>query len=280
MIKKLYLIFFGVLTFAMLACSDDSVTGSSDVELSSSSVDMPSSSSVELESSSSSSENSSILCKTSGNWGYDGCIVKKPSGRGDLWSNGDSVVSTKAYVGDTSKFGKRAGEWFFEKDSVDEKQAEILWTYGGLIPEFKGILDAVVLLDGSYNSFINVGFYTAGFDSDGAALSVDVSNWNGLCVLYRGSITPTLQLDLGDSINKKLGNVLPSVALESKEESQCFEWKDFKQSDSENAIESISGEDAAKHVEKIVFHFQIEPYEDFDGHESFTILAVGTNRDE
>ena len=125
MIKKLYLIFFGVLTFAMLACSDDSVTGSSDVELSSSSVDMPSSSSVELESSSSSSENSSILCKTSGNWGYDGCIVKKPSGRGDLWSNGDSVVSTKAYADDTSKFGKRAGEWFFEKDSVDEKQAEI-----------------------------------------------------------------------------------------------------------------------------------------------------------
>jgi hypothetical protein len=296
--KKLYALYAVAFSLAMLACSNDNVTGSSEDpnvltaknDSSSSSLDgETSSSTVRLEMSSSSSllvrENSSsseplVLCKASGDWGSYGCHITLPSGEGDLWSTGDLKVKTSAYVKDSSKFGNRAGELFFEKDSVDKRHAEIRWAYGESSHEFTGALDAFILLDSTYNSFVNVGFYVAGIDSNGEVLSADISNWNGICVLYNGSITPSLQLDLGDSINQKMGNALPSVALESKKEPQCFEWKEFKPSATNNENVIVSDEDVSKHVEKIVFHFQIQPHEDFHGYESFTILAIGTNRDD
>ena len=103
--KKLYLIFLCAFALATLACSDDSVTGSSDVALSSSSLNDLNSSSAEKSSSSSAK---AVLCKTSGGWG---CIV---SGFGDLWSLGEGQVSTKVYAEDTSKFGNHAGEFLWK----------------------------------------------------------------------------------------------------------------------------------------------------------------------
>lgn len=292
--RKLWILSAIVILQTMFACSDSNVAGSSEdpnvitaTKTQSSSSDIESvSSSVEtlgISSSvgqSSSSSETPVLCKVSGDWGYNGCLVKYPSGKGDLWSPGDVKVKTDAYAEDSSKFGDHAGEFFFEKDSADRRQAELLLRLDELKSEFSGYLDGYIKFDRTYNSFFDIGFYTAGFDSNGEALSVDVSNWNGICVLYRGSIVPTLQLDLGNAIDQELSYALPSVVLESKDESQCFEWKDFKLSASDKENEIVSGEDAAKHVKKIIFHFQILPQEVYSGTENFTILAIGTNRDE
>ena len=129
--------------------------------------------------------------------------------------------------------------------------------------------------------FSDVGFYIAGFDTNGEMLSANIQNWNGICVVanyeYAGDVTLSMQLDLGDSLNSKIGGALPEVALASSESTQCFEWNQFKQPDTDKEHEIISGEEAAKHVAKVKFHIQSHQ----DGSIAiFNILAIGSNRNE
>ena len=84
----------------------------------------------------------------------------------------------------------------------------------------------------------------------------------------------------GDSINQKIGYALPSVTVPSNSKPQCYEWKQFKQPDLDKEHEVISGEEAAKHVEKIIFYFWIQPKEEYYAIEQFEFIAIGTNRDE
>ena len=303
--KKLYALYTVFFSLAMLACSNDSISGSSedpnavtaenqssgfDVNISSSAVLPEMSSSSSVKKFSSSSKYVPVLCKASVDWGYDGCIRTPPSGDGDLWSYG-LKVKTDAYADDPSKFGNRAGEFFIETDSAEGGKTELYWFGSDRRPStfedcsLEGYLEANVRWDKGdlpyevgHDPYFNLGFYVAGFDSDGVAMSADISNWNGMCFAYTGTTNPTLQLDLGDSINKKLGNVLPSVTLFASSEPQCFEWKDFKQPAMEKKYEVISGEEAAKHVEKVVLHFQALPRESFGDAGDILILAIGTNR--
>lgn len=305
--KKLYALYAVVFSLTMLACSNDSISGSSEDpnavtaenDSSSSSLDGETSSSAiqpEISSSSSAKKFSSsskyvpVLCKASVDWGYDGCLVKPATGMGDLWSYGP-MVKTDAYADDPSKFGNRAGEFFIETDSIEGGETKLYW-FGSnkRLSTFEdcsleGYLNADVEwnkgnlpYEVGHDPYFNLGFYVAGFDSDGVAMAADISNWNGMCFVYSGSTNSTVQLDLGDSINKKLGNVLPSVTLFASKEPQCFEWKDFKQSAIGKEHGVISGEDAAKHVAKVIFHFQAKPREAFGSYAGILILAIGTNR--
>ena len=294
--RILFFTFIGLSIMAILACSDNAIMGSSDdpnaasaeknqsnssdSRLSSSLVEESSSSFTELSPESSSSFISHVLCKVSGDWGYNGCTMKYPSGNGDLWSKGAKKVKTNIYANDSMEFGNRFGEFFFETDSIEGGKTQIFWNEGKMNSQENyfgnGFLSAnVQLVKGNLavDPYFKLGFYIAGFDSNGVELSADISNWNGMCFLYQGSIAPILQLDLGSSLNQMLGNTLPSATLKSSESPQCFEWKEFKH-------EKISGDEAAKHVAKIVFHFQAQPNEEFDGYEIFEIIAIGTNRDE
>ena len=320
--KKLYALYAVAFSLAMLACSNDNVTGSSEdpnvvtAEKNSSSsgfdVDISSSATVPLELSSSSTENRAtssetvssssmkkfssssatpILCKVGGDWGDVGCVNGQVFGDGDLFSIGDFIVKTNVYVSDSSKFGKRAGEIFFETDSIEGGKTRLFWNADSS-SEFNGSLYAHYWLDHGNSTkepFINVGFYDAGFDSNGNMLSADISGWNGICMMYRGSIDPIIQLDLGDSLNKKLGYALPSVmVIPTREESGfymtrsrtneilCYEWNQFKQPDVDGDHEVISGDDAAKHVARVIFHFQSQSN---DEKNYFSFLAIGTNRD-
>ena len=304
--NKLCMACIGAFTLVMFVCSsengsimepfDDPGAGTAknnsssslEIDVSSSSLNAQSSSS-KIESSSSVVEPSSSsshlsLCKVSGDWSEYGCIYTPSHGEGDLWSRLDRKVRTNVYLEDSSKFGDRAGEFFFETDSLEGGESFIKWSDGlHLVPEFDGILRTNVrFLKGNltYDPFVKIGFYVAGFDSSGAALSADVTNWNGLCLFYLGIIGTTLQLDLGESLNRKLGNALPSLKVESSKEPQCFDWGQFKQPETDTEHETISGEEAAKHVEKVVFFFQTTPREEYGGFEGFEIIAIGTNRDE
>ena len=70
---------------------------------------------------------------------------------------------------------------------------------------------------------------------------------------------------------------MPEVALASSESTQCFEWNQFKQPNIGKEHETISGEDAAKHVAKVKFHIQT-----YSGNSIvlLNILAIGSNRNE
>ena len=280
----------GALSLALLACSGDDVSGTSNSPESSATENESSSSllveesSSSLEASSSSMQESSssafhALCKAIGG---RGCAV---SSFGDLWSWGNRHVLTNAYAEDSSEFGEQFGELFFEMGADENENSFVQWNDGRFVSEFgNGHLSANVWLNkGSMNTnpFFNVGFNVAGYDSNKKALSADISNWNGICVVVEyGSeekIEPSIQLDLGDSINKKLGHTLPAVILELSDSTQCFEWNDFKISNSENGTFIISGEDAARHVEKIIFHFQSMTENNIL---VFEFFAIGTNRDD
>ena len=276
---------------AMLACSNDNVTGSSEdpnvltaKTKSSSSFDeeMLSSSSVKQ---SSSSIESPVLCKVSGDWGDAGsCVRILPSGKGDLWSIGSKKVSTNTYAEDSSKYGNRAGEFFFEIDSVEGSKTWISWfNANGKLTDFgNGSISANFFLnkdESIVDPFVKIGFYIAGFDSNGVALSADISNWNGICVLYNGTVGPVLQLDLGDSLNQKMGYALPSIIMSTEGVPQCYEWNQFKQPDLDKEHKIISGEEAAKHVVSIFFLFQKTPSSSLNVYAA-EFLAIGTNRDE
>ena len=231
-----------------------------------------------------------FLCKTTLG---GGCA---PQGYdGDLWDpyKDVAVVLTNKYADDSSKFGIDAGKWFWEVDSIDGGKSTILWgegaEYGGSLDsavasaqEYNGLSGEARLDKGglTYNPFVRVGFYVAGFDSCGVALSADITNWNGICVAFKSDVGPVLELDLGDSLNKELSWALPMVSLRRASNelgrSMCFSWSDFKMpSWAKNYKYQISGEEAAKRVVRIFMRFQDEP-----GNYKFNIMAIGSNRDD
>lgn len=290
---KLYMVY--VASLVMLACSGADVSGSSDDPSVLTAEKSSSSSSVDSELSSSSKDHL-VLCKVSGDWGDVGCLHGQMFGDGDLLSIGDPVVKTNVYASDFDKFGEHAGEIFFETDSIEGSVTRV-FLHPDSSSKYNGFLSGDYQFDPdsmTENSYFNIGFYVAGFDSDGTALSADVSNWKGICMMYRGSIDPVIQLDLGDSLNQIMGYALPSVTVITQKEEKsnlfpfesrprrtnevlCYDWNQFKQPDIEGAHEIISGEEAAKHVEKVIFHFQAQPGSD---NGSFRFLAIGTGRDQ
>ena len=229
-----------------------------------------------------------VLCKVGG---YGGCVV---SYYGDLWSGEETIdtVQTNAFAEDKSQFGTNAGKWFLDANPYDEGGAStIQWAVPvgddedstSLLPvmnECGGLCGKFELNKGTltYNPFVEVGFYVAGIDSNGVALSADVSNWTGICVMYSSSILGSLVLDLGDSLNQVLKYDVPSVTLSKSLSgaSKCFEWRKFKRAGWGAKVEGWedenAGEMAAQHLAKVVFRFQ-----DKDGTKGeFNIRAIGT----
>ena len=226
---------------------------------------------------SSSSSAKAVLCKAGGS--TSGCLV---TSYGDLWAIGYTRVATKSIAKDSSKYGDRAGELFFETDSIEGGKTQITWDDGGSNPRITefgmGYLSAIVSLDkGDMDKepYVNIGFNVAGFDSNGMPISADISDWNGICISYVASVDVSLLLDLGDSVNQKIDFAMPSITLEKGRSTQCFEWKQFVQDESKKEHDIISGENAAKHVVNVLFHVQSS--ENVVG---FEIVAIGTNRDE
>ena len=304
----------------VLMANNDLPSSSSIDELSSSSVDTPNSSadvpnssaeeptissSSEIPMSSSSSDPSwiyssayipPVLCKV----GYYGCAV---SYEGDLWSGegyfyeGEAGVDVKTslYAEDKSQFGIDAGKWFLDIDSLDGGKSTIQWMVpvgdernpSSLLPVMEvcdGLCGTFELNKGAltYDPFVQVGFYVAGFDSNGVALSADVSNWTGICLMYRADIGASLVLDVGDSLNQVLKYDLPFMTLPKSlsGSSKCFEWSKFKRAGWGPSLEGweddVVGEMAAKHLVKVVVQFQAKT----GTQGSFSINAVGSNLDE
>jgi hypothetical protein len=204
---------------------------------------------------------------------------------GDLWRGLDSLskVKTDEYAEDKSLFGSDAGKFYWDVDSAAGGKSVIEWPteignefegddLSALINECKGLCGTYKLERGSseYNPYVDIGFYVAGHDCNGTALAADISDWGGICVSYQSKseplimdVRPSLLLDLGDSLNQKLNMELPRVYMSesflpdySNGTMQCYGWNRFSIPwDSEY---QITGEEAAKHVVKVIVRFQSE----------------------
>lgn len=288
---------------------------SSSVEMTSSSAKIASSSSVlpELESSSSmvlpvlSSSSyfpmfpSSIYyppppCKAS-YWG--GCAGV--GAKGDLWSGYDVAYDGAEHINvnvglyaDSSWKSMASGEWFIDVDSADGGESNIRWPVelgddsnpNSLVPViedcYNGLCGTIVLKKGSlnYNPFVSIGF-TLAKDSTGKPIPVDVSNWKGICIVYESQTAPSLELDLGDSVNAHIDYALPAASLPRASyyaAEKCIEWSQFKfpswykHKPEDWADEPNVGERAAKQLVAVRFNIRAQ-----SGEYDFNIMAIGTN---
>lgn len=233
----------------------------------------------------SSSSSNPVLCKTS----LSGAGCAGIYYEGDVWDPEKYIaaVETNKYADDSSKFGIDAGKWYWKITTPEGGESTVEWLAGSLDSAvtqawgWEGLAGVAHLVKGNltYSPFVDIGFNVAGFDSNGVALSADISNWNGICIAYKSDVAIALILDLGDSINKDLDWGMPSVSLTKASglpTDKCVKWSDFKMPGwVKKAKYKISGEEAAKQVVGIMMRIQAQA-----GNYGFSILAVGSNRDE
>ena len=289
--RVLYPAFISAFALMTLACSESDeprITGSSDdpnVITAIGSSDSQGSSSSNWLGYSSSEPISIILCR-------GGCAGWN-SPYSDLWEvyGNTEIVNTDTLASEPWNNVDK-GKWAVWTDSVDGGKSRVIWPVGlgdeWDINSFQPVIDHCagicghIILDGeelSYDPFVEVGFYVAGFDSSGTALPADISNWEGICISYSSTLAPVLALDLGDSTTHDLlKNDRPLVKLVKSAggTDTCFHWSDFAQDGwgVANGGEKISGEEAAKKVVSIRFMVQSKSGTEGDFH----IFGLGTYR--
>lgn len=259
------------MVLAFTACSDDSAanaveqpialdSSSSVIEESSSSVTVESSSSAIAESSSSSFElSSSDEVSSSSQDNSSSSLQSDPSSssiaessvsecRDLIWFGNDPEEGVRVPVETCaeSSWPKNVvadGVWrIMETDGEDGGKSSIVWpvefvdgidTMAAVKDSCYGICGTAALDKGSltYNPFVSIGF-TLARDGSGNPVPVDVSNWGGICIVYTSDIAPSLELDLGDSINTKVLDYAVPAAYMAKSavttNIKCFPWSSFK----------------------------------------------------
>lgn len=251
----------GFTALALIACADDNganvidpIAGdssSSVIEQSSSSIVEESSSSVAVESSCSavaeSSSSSLGLSSSDANSSSSSIAASSASEcRGLIWYGDDPEEGARVPVETCaeSSWPKNVvadGLWrVVGTDNEDGGKSSIVWpvdlvdgvdTMAVVQDSCYGICGTAVLDKGSltYQPFVSIGF-TLARDSSGNPVPVDVSNWGGICISYRSDLSPSLELDLGDSVAKVLDYAEPSAGLtkSSTVNSKCIPWSSFK----------------------------------------------------
>ena len=142
-----------------------------------------------------------------------------------------------------------------------------------------GVCGTAVLEKGTltYYPFVSVGF-TLARDGSGKPVPVDVSKWNGICISYTSATAPSLELDLGDSLNAAFSYAQPAVSLpkSSTGTRRCLTWDQFEfpswfKGEAEGWREN-TGLEASRHLVGVRFKLQAS-----EGDYSFYIAFLGSN---
>ena len=235
-----------------------SSTPSSVVQLSSSSVVPPSSDSVEPKSS------SSLAPCDFENW---------------LGAEGIARINTGYDAGFDN-----SGYWYLENDSIDGGKSVITWAAepdpeGGLEPVLEecvsGVCGKYTLDKGvlDYEPFVVIAFDLAGRDADGRVIPVDISGMGGIDIEFSSSHAATLELSLGEEMDKKIGYALPAYDLgkSSTGKYASIPWSKFAQPGWAKDDQIISIEEAITSVASIRVKIQSKT-----GNEGeFKIMGIG-----
>ena len=264
-------------------------SSSSEAELSSSSAALSSSSAELLSSSSTVLSSSSSSCRRMQWSGYDNDSTVVMEACGDsTWSQGAvadgrwrvmETDSTCPYCGVYNEYAGRVmignSSVVFNPDSV----SGIIEVPASTIEYCGGVCGTAVLKKGTltYNPFVSVGF-TLARDGSGKPVPVDVSTWNGICISYTSAAAPSLELDLGDSLNAAFGYAQPAVSLpkSSTGTRRCLAWDQFKfpswfKGEAEGWREN-TGLVASRHLVGVRFKLQAS-----EGNYIFHIAFLGSN---
>lgn len=179
--------------------------------------------------------------------------------------------------------GNSSVTWLEGVSEKDEVPTSTIEACGGS-PCGTAVLDQGTL---TYNPFVSIGF-TFARDESGKPVPVDVSDWGGVCIDYASDAAPSLELDLGDSLNSVLGYAYPAVSLSKSSYGtrKCFTWDQFKvpswyRGEAKDWLEN-TGVKASKQLVGVMFKIQTKPGEynfrinDFSSHDrsSFDVFSV------
>ena len=231
----------------------DPVSSSSDAaeDFSSSSATALSSSSVGVLSSSStvrSSSSESCVMKTWEQLGGDYPYIRGSEICESSWPEG-AIADGVWRVMETDSSCGYCNVYVDSVKQVAKGNSSVIWKAGtskngeapdSTVLECGGGLCGTIILDNGtlwynksfiFDPFVSIGF-TLARDSSGKPVPVDVSDWGGICVDYEVDCggtcfsSPSLELDLGDSLNAMLGYANPSAKLDY--DGACVKWEDFK----------------------------------------------------
>ena len=216
---------------------------------------------------------------------------------GNLWnpSAGDFSIAVARYAAALPAHAKADGRWFVQTDAEKGGSSSVVWPADlvgaqgerTVVETCNGICGTVSLARYSeeYDPFAGVAF-TLAVDDEDKPVPVDVSDWGGVCVTYESEAAPTLELDLGDSVNALLGGALPAAAMPKTKTSgpvtKCLKWSNFMLPAWIAAVDGVpeywfenSGERAAKQL--VAFKFVIYGA---TGEFKFNIKSLGTYSDQ
>jgi len=263
-------------------------SSSSEAELSSSSAALSSSSAELLSSSSTVLSSSSSSCRRMQWRGYDNDSTVVMEACGDSAWPQDAVVDGVWRVVETDSSCPYCGVYDERVGQVVKGNSSIAWNEGvgengevltSTVLHCGGVCGTAVLEKGTltYHPFVSVGF-TLARDDSGKPVPVDVSTWNGICISYSSAAAPSLELDLGDSLNAAFGYAQPTVSLpkSSTGTRRCLTWDQFKfpswfKGEAEGWREN-TGLVASKHLVGVRFKLQA-----LEGNYIFHIAFLGSN---
>lgn len=160
-----------------------------------------------------------------------------------------------------------SGYWYSFGDDADGGMSTIVWPVPAT--ESPDVLDAIIdfcggvcgtfeLAKGSltYDPYAGVAFNIAGIDDKGNPTTVDASAMGGISVTYSSSMGATLELGLGEEMDRSIGYDNPFVVLPKNTNGTVkeFKWSEFKQAGWGDV--EITGEEAAKKLASIRFRVQ------------------------
>lgn len=119
--------------------------------------------------------------------------------------------------------------------------------------------------------YAGVYFLISGEGNDYTPRVTDVSDYNGICVVYTADSDISLEMNFDKETNKNLGNDFPRVTLPktSTPVMKEFKWSEFTQSGSSDL--KISGDEAAKKLTALNFLFRSDA--EISG--AFNITSIG-----
>lgn len=235
--------------------SGDFATSSSDIAVSSSS-DALSSSQIPQSSSTQSSSSAQLPATQS-----------KEAICGDMWCarrDRESRVNTGFDAG-----FQTSGYWFERTDEgYQDEGSQITWNgftrldcdwsedcFTRMINQYGGISVTQTLKkrDKVSNLYAGIGFNIAGIDDLDKLYSADVSDIDGICVVYTSDSDISLEMHIDENSNTFLEPDFPRVTLPPATSPimKEFTWKDFKQDGTGNM--KITGVDAATDLVSLMF---------------------------
>lgn len=218
------------------------------------------SSSSEEDDSGKSSGNSSSSAKSGNNLFDD---IKCESS--DLWCKDSYGLRLATYFKDGKN---KSGYWYDYSDQDRGGKSKIIWPVERGSEELdqkfvhycQGICGTAEIHAGYEYPYVGVGFDIAepakGSDTP---VSVDVTDWGGICVTYVSEMTFQLQLSLGyvqDSVLFGFAYPLVNLPKTSKPKEVCVVWSDFEQPSWTKAEKKVSVLEVVAKLVGITFYFE------------------------